>query len=140
MKSYVYISTSAQAFREAFKKGLVLIKVGKAEKDLNQRAALDAGDLFYHNIWYAEVPTEDYDRVEIKLHNRLEKYNLKREVTTFIRNRKEWFLVPVKDFLIFLKEEVFKGEYWHKNIYSPLKLQLEEWDKLMDSVKNNKDK
>lgn len=135
MKSYVYLSTTAQAFEQAFKKGFVLIKIGKSEKDLHKRIEIDAGDLFYHNVWYAEVPTEDYDMVEHKLHNRLEKYNLRREVTTFIRNKREWFLIPIQDFLIFLKEEVFQGEHWHKNIYSPLKTQLEEWHRLIDNIK-----
>lgn len=130
MIGFVYINTSLLGYKEAKDKGHILCKIGEVEQSLEKRTKIDAGDLFYHNLAYITAPYGLLTTLEKAAHDKLDKYALAK--TPFVRGKVEWFYIPVKEFVEFIKTPLM-GKNWELNMSNEMKLQLEEWHKLLDS-------
>lgn len=130
MIGFVYINTSLLGFKEAKEKGFVLCKIGKVEESLEKRTKIDAGDLFYHNLAYITAPYGLLSTLEATAHDKLDKYALAK--TPFVRGKIEWFYIPVKEFIQFLKTPLMNKK-WEINKSNEMKLQLEEWHNLLQT-------
>ena len=128
MIGFVYINTSLLGYKQAKETGYILCKIGEVEQSLEKRTKIDAGDVFYHNLAYITAPYGLLTTLESAAHDKLDKYSLAK--TPFVRGKIEWFYMPIKVFVEFLKEPLM-GRNWEINKSNEMKLQLEEWEKIL---------